>query len=286
MILRIADNNWYDISNSTHLPMSGRECIKEIQEVRNNWAHCSGILPSKDVITHDIEVMIKFWGQTGAPQTNIASLEAFKENVENENIADISYRENADNGVNIEKLVDHAEIKEKDTVYLTGDPKTKGMVFSIQNVGNTVKYEVFVNGEIKPFYAGQIALVEEKISYDKEKKNYMNAMYISEVNAQKCFCQMCGNRFLEKYIERNGVQKNPQYGWKQMYLSLCLECSKDYTLLRNNDIVWEHFINSICTADIEDKETIEIPIGNKELTFTAVHLAEIQTVLELENEDN
>ena len=45
-------------------------------------------------------------------------------------------------------------------------------------------------------------------------------------------------------------------------------------------------VNSIYAADIEDKETVEIPIGNKELTFTAVHLAEIQTVLELENEKN
>lgn len=166
VILRIIDNNWYDIRNSVHLPMSRRECIKEIQGVRNNWAHCSGILPGKDVIIHDIEVMIKFWRQMEAPQTNIASLEAFKENIENDNIADISHQENADNGVNIEKPVTHAEIKEKDTIYLTGDPKTKGMVFSIQNVGNTVKYEVFVNGEIKPFYAGQIALVEEKISYN------------------------------------------------------------------------------------------------------------------------
>ena len=166
VILRIVDNNWYDIRNSVHLPMSRRECIKEIQGVRNNWAHCSGILPGKDVIIHDIEVMIKFWRQMEAPQTNIASLEAFKENIENDNIADISHQENADNGVNIEKPVTHAEIKEKDTIYLTGDPKTKGMVFSIQNVGNTVKYEVFVNGEIKPFYAGQIALVEEKISYN------------------------------------------------------------------------------------------------------------------------
>ena len=132
----------------------------------NNWVYCSGILPGKDVIIYDIEAMIKFWGLMETSQTNIASLETFKENVGNGNIADISHPENADNSDNIEKSTCHAEIKEKDTVYLTGDPKTKGMVFSIQNVGNTVKYEVFVNGEIKPFYVGQIALVEEKISYD------------------------------------------------------------------------------------------------------------------------
>ena len=31
VIFRIADNNWYDISDSAHLSMSERECIKEIQ---------------------------------------------------------------------------------------------------------------------------------------------------------------------------------------------------------------------------------------------------------------
>ena len=137
-----------------------------------------------------------------------------------------------------------------------------------------------------PIEEKQQTVREPKYSIDKEKRNYTNAMYTSEVNAQRCFCQMCGKRLLEKYIERNSVQKNPQYGWKQVYLSLCLKCSKDYTLLRNDDTVWEQFINCICAADIEDKETIEIPIGDKELTFTAVHLAEIQTVLELENEKN
>lgn len=93
-----------------------------------------------------------------------------------------------------------------------------------------------------PIEEEQITVRKPKYSIDEEKRNYTNAMYPSEVNVHKYFCQMCGNRFLEKYIERNGVQKNPQYGWKQMYLSLCLECSKDYTLLRNNDTVWEPFI--------------------------------------------
>lgn len=137
-----------------------------------------------------------------------------------------------------------------------------------------------------PIEEEQITVRKPKYSIDEEKRNYTNAMYPSEVNVHKYFCQMCGNRFLEKYIERNGVQKNPQYGWKQMYLSLCLECSKDYTLLRKDDTVWEPFINNIRDADIEDKETVKIQIGDKELTFTAVHLAEIQTVLELENEKN
>ena len=70
-----------------------------------------------------------------------------------------------------------------------------------------------------------------------------------------------------------------------MYLSLCIKCSKDYILLRNNDKVWNEFIDSIINEDIGDKETVQIAIGDRELTFTAVHLAEIQTILELESEN-
>ena len=56
------------------------------------------------------------------------------------------------------------QIKEKDMVSLVSDPNTTGMVFSIEKVGDTVKYEVFVNGELRTFYAGQIK-PKEKAAY-------------------------------------------------------------------------------------------------------------------------
>lgn len=118
------------------------------------------------------------------------------------------------------------------------------------------------------------------------KEVYTTAMYGSEYSEHKCFCQMCQKIVPETHIERNDIQRQPKYGWNQMYLSLCLNCSKDYILLRNNNTVWEKFITSILEANVEDEETIRVPIGNKELAFTAVHLAEIQAILELEKEEN
>lgn len=114
------------------------------------------------------------------------------------------------------------------------------------------------------------------------KKAYTTTMYGSEYSEHKCFCQMCQRIVPKTHIERNDVQKQPKYGWDQMYLSLCLNCSKDYILLRNNNAVWEKFVTSILEIDVEGKETVWVPIGNKELAFTAIHLAEIQTILELE----
>jgi hypothetical protein len=117
------------------------------------------------------------------------------------------------------------------------------------------------------------------------KVTYTTAMYASENNSQKCFCQMCQKIVPKTHIERNDVQKNPEYGWDQMYLNLCLNCSKDYILLRNNNSVWDKFTKNILASDVEDEETVYVSIGNKELAFTAIHLAEIQTILKLEQDE-
>lgn len=134
-----------------------------------------------------------------------------------------------------------------------------------------------------PYVERQRIVHEPKNPVNKE--TYTVAMYASEYNSQKCFCQMCQRIVPKSYIERNDVQRLPKYGWDQMYLSLCLNCSKDYILLRNNKSVWEKFIKNILEADVEDEETVKVEIGNKTLAFTATHLAEIQTIFELEQEE-
>lgn len=40
-LLRVLDENWYDISNKMSLPGEGRHYLKELHSVRNRWAHVS-----------------------------------------------------------------------------------------------------------------------------------------------------------------------------------------------------------------------------------------------------
>lgn len=117
-----------------------------------------------------------------------------------------------------------------------------------------------------------------KPKYAMDKANYSLSMYQSTFNPNKCFCQMCKKLVSRRYIERNDVEKNPAYAWEQMYLSLCLNCSKDYKLLRNNEIIWQQFVNSIMGANPLSDGTVEILIGGVSVTFTATHLAEIQEI--------
>lgn len=186
-VLRIADKNWYDMRSFAYLPTSERECIRDMQSVRNNWAHCAGTLPGKDAIINDIEVLSKFFEQMEAPQADINQLEEFKKNVQNENIAAMTSVEEIEEDLIIEGEISDSEIKEKDTVYLVGDPKTRGMVFSVQNIGTTTKYEVFVDGGLRTFYTGQIAPVVEKISYNwvdiNTFRSYLSAYEINNPSA-------------------------------------------------------------------------------------------------------
>ena len=117
-----------------------------------------------------------------------------------------------------------------------------------------------------------------KPKYAMDKANYSLSMYQSTFNPNKCFCQMCKKLVSRRYIERNDIEKNPAYAWEQMYLSLCLNCSKDYKLLRNNDIIWQQFVKSIMGVNPLNEGAIEISIGGESVTFTATHLAEVQEI--------
>ncbi len=124
--------------------------------------------------------------------------------------------------------------------------------------------------------------IQWKPKYTLSKKEYTQNMYGSYFNENKCFCQMCRKRTPLLYIERNDIEKNPAYAWEQMYLSLCLNCSKDYKLLRNNNIIWKQFVNCIMNVNVLADSAFEIPIGGKTVTFTATHLAEIQEIFKNE----
>ena len=63
---------------------------------------------------------------------------------------------------------------------------------------------------------------------------------------------------------------------KNVFISIT--CSKDYILLRHNDILWQSFINQIMAVNPLSAGSFEIPIGALSVTFTATHLAEIQEI--------
>ena len=196
-LLRVANKSWYTMRGYAYLPTSERECIRDMIGVRNNWAHVSAELPGKDTIVSDIECLIRFFAQMNRSGL-IPDLEQFKARVERpEAFKDetppqpvlrptVTAPKQAVAIVEPE-VVQEDDITERSLVYIVGSPDTKGMVFSVTQLGDTKKYEVFVEGALKTYYEGQIALVSSTPEYEwvdsETLRSYLSAYQINNPSA-------------------------------------------------------------------------------------------------------
>ena len=164
-LLRVADKSWYDMRSFAYLPTKDRQCVRDMVKVRNNWAHIGGSISDKDIVLRDLDTVLAFLENVMMTNRYSQSIYDFRKEVENVDFSAVF--DEAPVVVTMPETVPTSpdEIKEKDRVYLTGDPNTKGMVFSVDEVDGTKKYEVFVDGEIKTFYAGQIQKIDSAPAY-------------------------------------------------------------------------------------------------------------------------
>lgn len=187
-LLRITDKSWYAMRNFAYLPTKDRECVREMQKVRNRWAHYSSGMADKDTVVYDINTLHAFLSWLEAPLNVLDDVDRFMQAVQGSNIQIESVQENEP----VTETVSTATVNTNDIaamskVYLIGSPDVKGMVCSVTDLGEIKKYEVFVNGETKTFYSGQIALVEERPNYNwvdlATLQSYLTAYQINNPSA-------------------------------------------------------------------------------------------------------
>ena len=185
-LLRITDKSWYTMRGYLYLPTSDREVVRDMMNVRNNWSHYGTELPGKDQIIHDINTLEKFllWL---CCDDYASELQAFCKEIERPDFVPSAPAAVAPAAAPVSTPVSTDEITEKSQVYLVGSPDTKGMVFSVDVVGGTKKYTVFVDGSLKQFYEGQIALIDDTPKYtwvDSETlRSYLSAYQINNPSA-------------------------------------------------------------------------------------------------------
>lgn len=166
-LLRITNKSWYDMRTFAYLPTSERDCVRSMMKVRNNWAHCAGTLPDKDVVLQDLTVILDFFETIIVTNKYSEDIRNFTSEIETADLSAV-YAESEEPARAVQKApatVIAGDIQEKDRVFLTGDPDTKGMVFSVTEVNGVKKYDVFVDGDIKTFYEGQIQKIDSAPAY-------------------------------------------------------------------------------------------------------------------------
>lgn len=163
-LLRVTVKSWYDMRSFAYLPTSDRQCARDMIKVRNNWAHLAGTIEDKDVVLHDLDMMISFFENVIKTSIYTKSIEEFKHTVEETDFSAV-FEECLVAIKQPEQKTNTGGIQEKDRVFLTGNPDIKGMVFSVLDVGDKKRYEVFVEGEIRSYYEGQIQKIDTTPSY-------------------------------------------------------------------------------------------------------------------------
>jgi len=163
-LLRVADKSWYDMRSFAYLPTRDRQCVRDMMKVRNNWAHLSGAISDKDVVLRDLDTILSFFESVMVTNKYTQGIDEFRQAIEGTDFSAVFEEEQVTVKVP-EPTINAGDIKEKDRVFLTGSPDTKGMVFSVTDIGGTKRYEVFVEGEVKTFYEGQIQKIDAAPSY-------------------------------------------------------------------------------------------------------------------------
>ena len=77
-LLRVIDRNWYELSRMANLPREGRDWVRELQSVRNRWAHASAEQEASEDVFRDADTLDRCLRMLGAGPESLAAVETVK----------------------------------------------------------------------------------------------------------------------------------------------------------------------------------------------------------------
>ena len=166
-LLRILDQNWYELSRVLNLPREGRTWVRELQSVRNRWAHLSAApVPAEDLY-RDTDTLARVLGLLGATPDSIAAVEAVKKDALSDMTPppDATQTGNTDappatsvepDGGAVAPQAAATMFKIGDLVALQSDPETAMPIIGIMPAGAETRYQVFQVNRQATFYESQL----------------------------------------------------------------------------------------------------------------------------------
>jgi len=152
-LLRILDRNWFEISRVEALPPGTRNYVKELQTIRNKWAHAGSEKVSNDDLFRDLDTMQRLATAINMDKGVIDKILREKQKL-NAHQPDKSSEQQV---FNIENIQDkHTEFQPGNIVCLRSDPAIEGAIVKITYAIPENRYSVFISTGMKEFYASQL----------------------------------------------------------------------------------------------------------------------------------
>lgn len=164
-LLRVLDQNWYHISQRKNFSFQDRNYVKEMQTIRNQWAHITANEFIADDVYRDIDTIQRFLILFNASSELVSKAAEFKNSIMAQKDKFPTSKENKKPDsieANNESKENNEKIKVGSIVSLKSNPNIRGAVTEISGTGNDCRCTVFIDGNTQQFYLSQLKVVDKK----------------------------------------------------------------------------------------------------------------------------
>jgi len=185
-LLRILDRNWYELSSRHQFTNQERNYVKEMQTVRNRWAHIDVHGVDADEMYRDVDTIqrfLKIFGSSDEVLTHIRQVKSFILHTEMGPSPEIPVQQASIPVSALERpWTEKPEVQTADTlkigqlVALVSDPAKTGVVMSVSGTGGNARYTVFLDGRPQPFYAPQLHPVVQETEKKQIDVNVLHSL--------------------------------------------------------------------------------------------------------------
>jgi len=160
-LLRVFDHNWYKISTNLKLTTESRHFVKEMQTVRNRWAHAGSDGFPVDDIYRDLDTMQRFASVINADKKLIQEISVAKGTL----LSGSNILPDQSDSTEPEELQEKefsTEFRPGQIVSLKSNPEIQGAVVSVVHGKPENRFMVFVDGGKQTYYASQLQGADQK----------------------------------------------------------------------------------------------------------------------------
>ncbi|MET3842039.1 helicase-related protein [Bradyrhizobium sp. OAE829] len=167
-LLRVLDQNWYEFSNTMRFPREGRSWVKELQTVRNKWAHLSSEAMPASEVYRDADTLGRFLEMISADAVSLDAVQSVKASA----LAAMTPDRNAHAAKAADETL-HAAPGAKDVVpaavlsgfnvgdlvALRSNPSLHMPILEVITGGPECRYRVFENNTKATYYESQLQAI-------------------------------------------------------------------------------------------------------------------------------
>lgn len=155
-LLRVLDQNWYQISTRLGLTSESRHFVKEMQTIRNRWAHAATEgFPIEDVY-RDLDTLQRFSAVIEADDMLLQEVRATKKALLAGGMRDFGQGETTESSPPQDTKTRGVEFDPGQIVFVKSNPTIRGAVTSVLLGKPENRFKVFVAGDMQTYYASQL----------------------------------------------------------------------------------------------------------------------------------